>query len=72
MDEKKLNKLNSMLLDVLIDDLDDPQKCTPGLYQVIRGYLNDNDERLEGIPQETMDFLQDKLTDTIPFKREAS
>ena len=72
MSDKKLNKLNELLLSCLTADLDDPQKCTPGLYQVVRGYINDNQEMLEGIPQETLDFLQDKLSDSIPFKREAS
>lgn len=72
MTDIKLNKLNELLLDCLVTDLDDPQKCTPGLYQVVRGYLNDNQSSLDGIPQEALDFLSKKLTDTIPFKKEAS
>ena len=72
MNKKKINKLNDLLLEVLLSDLDDPQKCTPGLYQVVRGYLNDNNDVLEGIPKEALDFLQDRLIDTLPFKKEAS
>ena len=72
MDEKKLNKLNELLLRAMLEDLDDPQKCTPGLYQVVRGYLNDNQASLDGIPEEALNFLEDKFTDTIPFKKEAS
>jgi len=72
MNENKLNKLNELLLDCLVTDLDDPQKCTPGLYQVVRGYLNDNEASLETMPQEALDFLENKLTDTLPFKKEAS
>ena len=68
----KINKLNELLLHALLADLDDPQKCTPGLYQVVRGYLNDNQTSLEDIPKETLEFLESKLTDTIPFKKEAS
>ena len=71
MNKNKLNKLNDFLLDSLLADLNDPQKCTPGLYQVIRGYLNDNLELLDSIPQEVIESLEHKLSDSIPFKREA-
>lgn len=71
MNEKKLNILNELFLETLLIDINDPQKCTPGLYQVIRGVLNDNKELLDGIPKETLDFLEDKLSDSLPFKKEA-
>jgi hypothetical protein len=67
-----VNKLNDLLMRCLLEDLDDPQKCTPGLYQVVRGVITDNKEALEGIPAESLDFLENKLTDAIPFKKEAS
>lgn len=67
-----MDKLNQMLLQCMTNDLYDPDKCTPGLYQVVRGYLNDNKEILDGIPKEALDFLDDKLSDAIPFKKEAS
>ena len=54
-----------------MDDLDDPQKCTPGLYQVVRGYINDNREQIEDIPKEAIDFLEKRMTDAIPFRKEA-
>lgn len=72
MNEKKINKLNEFLLDALLADLDDPQKCTPGLYQVIRGVLNDNGELLDSIPKDALNSLDYKLADSIPFKKEAS
>ena len=72
MNKNKLNRLNDFLLDSLLADLDDPQKCTPGLYQVIRGVISDNKESLEGIPQDSLDFLEERLSDAIPFKKEAS
>lgn len=56
----------------MLEDLDDPDKCTPGLYQVIRGIITDNREQLDSIPNSTLDFLEDKFKDSIPFKREAS
>jgi len=71
MNEKKLNILNELFLETLLIDINDPQKCTPGLYQVIRGVLNDNKELLDGIPKETLDFLEDRLSDSLPFKKEA-
>ena len=68
----KLNSLNNLLLEVMLEDLQDGNKCTPGLYQVIRGYLNDNREILDGIPKDSLDFLEDRLSNSIPFKMEAS
>ena len=70
--DKKINKLHQLLIDNLILDLNDPDKCTPGLYQVVRGVLTDNKDLLDYIPQETLDFLEDKLTNSLPFKKEAS
>jgi hypothetical protein len=72
MNKDTINKLNDLLMRCLLEDLNDPQKCTPGLYQVVRGVISDNKESLEGLPQDSLDFLQDKLSDAIPFKKEAS
>jgi hypothetical protein len=68
---QKVNLLNERLADTLLADLDDPSKCTPGLYQIIRGYVNDNRESLEGLPNEALDHLE-KMVDSIPFRKEAS
>lgn len=65
----KVNALNERLADTLLLDLDDPNKCTPGLYQIIRGYINDNREALDGLPNEALDHLE-KMTDAIPFRRQ--
>ena len=70
--DKKMDKINDLLLQCMTNDLYDPDTCAPGLYQVVRGYLNDNKELLEGIPKESLEFLEDKLSDSIPFKKEAS
>tara|TARA_R100001015_G_C4622466_1_gene179932 strand:- start:1300 stop:1512 length:213 start_codon:yes stop_codon:yes gene_type:complete len=66
----KVEKLNDMLMQCLMDDLNDPTKCTPGLYQVVRGVITDNKETLEDIPKEALEFLEGKFTDSIPFKKE--
>ena len=68
----KINLLNDRLSDSLLADLDDESKCTPGLYQIIRGYINDNRESLDEIPSNSLDFLETKIADAIPFKKEAS
>tara|TARA_R100001015_G_scaffold18490_2_gene11780 strand:- start:3063 stop:3272 length:210 start_codon:yes stop_codon:yes gene_type:complete len=67
----KIDKLNDLLLQCLLEDLNDPTKCTPGLYQVIRGVISDNKQELENIPKEALDFLENKFTDAIPFRKEA-
>jgi hypothetical protein len=63
----KVNKLNDSLLDQLMDDLQDPMKCTPGLYQVIRGIINDNRADLDSLPQEVLKELQD-ISEKAPFQ----
>jgi len=65
----KITLLNERLADSLLADLDDESKCTPGLYQIIRGYVNDNREALDGLPSEALDHLE-KMTDSIPFRRQ--
>ena len=72
MEKNKQDLLQSLLIDCLLMDLNDPTKCTPGLYQVVRGVLNDNKESDETIPQETLEFLENRLSDAIPFKKDAS
>jgi hypothetical protein len=63
----QISKLNALLLEQLIDDLKDPTKCTPGLYQVIRGIITDNRDQLDSIPLETLNEVEEILEQT-PFK----
>ena len=67
----KVNRLNDLLLQCLFEDLNDPTKCTPCLYQVVRGVIADNKENLDSIPNEALASLEKKFTDAIPFKKEA-
>jgi len=67
----KINTLNERLADSLLADLDDESKCTPGLYQIIRGYINDNREDLADISSVSLNFLEKKMTDAIPFRKKA-
>ena len=66
-----IERLNKLLEACFIEDLNDPTKCTPGLYQVVRGYINDNKEQLDSIPEDSLQFLEEKLNDSIPFRKEA-
>ena len=63
----KINTLNEMLLSQMIEDLRDPNKCTPGLYQVVRGMISDNRDQLDSIPTETLNEVEDMINNT-PFK----
>lgn len=63
----KINALNEMLLAQMIEDLRDPNKCTPGLYQVVRGMISDNRDQLDSIPTETLNEVEDMINNT-PFK----
>jgi hypothetical protein len=71
MNTNKQKLLQQLLIDCMLEDLKDPNKCTPGLYQVVRGVLNDNKEEDEDIPRETLAFLEERLNRAIPFKKEA-
>ena len=70
MNNEKQNLLQQLLVNCLLEDLKDADKCTPGLYQVVRGVLNDNKDEEDAIPKETLEFLENRITDAIPFKRE--
>jgi len=63
----QISKLNALLLEQLIEDLKDPAKCTPGLYQVIRGIITDNRDQLDSIPVEVLNEVEAILAQT-PFK----
>lgn len=65
---KKAKDLEDMLLDALIEDLSDPQKRTPGLYQVVRGVVNDHRDEIGTIPKDVLNALEQKISDAVPFK----
>jgi hypothetical protein len=63
-----ISQLNARLIERLLDDLQDDTKATPGLYQVIRGIVNDNREALDGIPSTSLDTLEVAMKAKMPFK----
>ena len=68
MNKELINLLNQRLVERLLDDLKDDTKSTPGLYQFVRGVVNDNREALDGIPSSTLDTLEDTMKARMPFK----
>lgn len=66
--KNKVQILNEMLLDSLVRDLRDPDKCTPGLYTVIRGIINDNREAADSIPKDALDQVTKAMSEAVPFK----
>ena len=60
--------LNALLIDRLIEDLSDPRKCTPGLYQAVRGIITDNRDKLDDIPESLVQELETKMLSKAPFK----
>ncbi len=65
--KNNVSRLNEFLLEQLMEDLRDPTKCTPGLYQVIRGIINDNRDKLDEIPTDVLDEIEEMVKDS-PFK----
>lgn len=68
MNKELITQLNTRLIERLLDDLQDDTKATPGLYQVIRGIVNDNREALDGIPTTSLDTLEVAMKAKMPFK----
>jgi hypothetical protein len=66
MKQNKITQLNNKLIDRLMSDLDDPDKCTPGLYQVVRGIITDNQEFVDRIDGEALDKATESVD--LPFK----
>jgi len=66
--KSKVNILNEMLLDALVRDLKDPDKCTPGLYTVVRGIVNDNRLAADGISKDALEEVTKAMSEASPFK----
>lgn len=64
----KLNEMQSKLLDCLINDLNDPDRRTPGLYTVVRGILSDHKDKVNTIPSESIEAVEAAMKNAVPFK----
>ena len=63
-----IEMLNGLMISKLIEDLNDTNKCTPGLYQVVRGVVNDNRDKLDEIPTNGLDIMEARLVAKVPFR----
>jgi hypothetical protein len=70
--KETVNKIYNKFLSVLLEDLNDSSKCSPGLYQVVRGVIQDNKELLDNIPSESMEAVEAKLASSVPFRFSSS
>lgn len=66
--KEKVNEIYNKLLSNLLEDLGDSSKCGPGLYQVVRGVMQDNRDILDSLPSDSVDILSKKLAASAPFK----
>jgi hypothetical protein len=66
--KEQLNNIQDKLLECLISDLNDPDKRTPGLYTVVRGILSDHKDKVNQIPSESIEAVEQALKDSAPFK----
>jgi len=66
--KEKLNDIQDKLLDCLINDLNDPDRRTPGLYTVVRGILSDHKDKVNAIPSESIEAVEAAMKDAVPFK----
>ena len=64
--KNKIQELNDTLINTLMRDLQDPEKCTPGLYQVVRGVITDNQAAVDNLDGEAIEAAADKID--MPFK----
>lgn len=60
--------MQDKLLDCLINDLNDPDRRTPGLYTVVRGILSDHKDKVNAIPSESIEAVEAAMKDAVPFK----
>ena len=66
--KQTVNRIYDKLLNTLLEDLSDSSKCGPGLYQVVRGVIQDNRDLLDSIPTEDATSLETKFVSSVPFK----
>jgi hypothetical protein len=66
--KEKLNEMQERLIDCLINDLNDPDRRTPGLYTVVRGVLSDHKDKVNTIPSESIEAVEAAMKNAVPFK----
>ena len=59
--KNRIQELNDKLITTLMNDLNDPEKCTPGLYQVVRGVITDNQAAVDNLDGAALEAAEDKI-----------
>ena len=62
----RIQELNDKLITTLMKDLNDPEKCTPGVYQVVRGVITDNQAAVDNLDSGALEAAGEKID--MPFK----
>ena len=64
--KNRIQELNDKLISSLMNDLSDPEKCTPGLYQVVRGVITDNQAAVDNLDADAIAAASEAID--MPFK----
>lgn len=64
--KNRIQELNDKLITTLMNDLNDPEKCTPGLYQVVRGVITDNQAAVDNLDADAVAAAAETID--MPFK----
>jgi len=64
--KNKIQELNDKLIDTLMSDLNTPEKCTPGLFQVVRGVITDNQAAVDNLDGAAIDAAVEAID--MPFR----
>ena len=64
--KNRIQELNDKLISTLMSDLNDPEKCTPGLYQVVRGVITDNQAAVDNLDIDAVTAAAEAID--MPFK----
>lgn len=67
MDSKKMEELQTLILDQLLKQLKDKETCTPGMLQAALRFLSDN--QIQSLP--TSGAGLQGLTGSLPFQTKA-
>lgn len=71
MSTDKISQIKEMLIDALIRDLSNEDKCSPGLYTVVRGIISDNKESVNSIPVSVLEEIEKNMKAALPFKEKS-
>lgn len=66
--KEKLQEIQDKFLECLLDDLADVDRRSPALYNVVRSVLSDHKDKVNSIPNETLEAVEIAVKNSMPFK----